>query len=184
VKIVKIFVTSMTMNEVQQDILNDFNQQPKPATIGKRVGAAIIDGIILLVVFVVIGNLFGERFDKTTTTTVTTSSNGSTPETTREVSTSTGFNLGTLGSLIYMGCWFLLLPFMEGTSGQTIGKKALGIKVIRVNGDSSNVGTSFLRHFFDFVDCIFLIGLIVASSNPQHKRIADNIAGTCVVDKV
>lgn len=42
------------MNETQQDILNDFIEQPKPATIGKRVGAAIIDGIILIIVFVVI----------------------------------------------------------------------------------------------------------------------------------
>jgi len=42
------------MNETQQDILNDFIEQPKPATIGKRVGAAIIDGIILIIVFVVL----------------------------------------------------------------------------------------------------------------------------------
>lgn len=172
------------MSEVQQDILDDFIKQPKPATIGKRVGAAVIDGFILLIVFVVIGNLFGEPFEKTTTTTVTTSSDGSKPETTREVTTSRGFNLGTLGTFIYMGCWFLLLPAMEGTRGQTIGKRALRIKVIRLNGEPSNIGSSFLRHFFDFVDCIFLAGLIVASSNPLHKRIADNIAGTRVVDAV
>jgi len=170
------------MNETQQDLLNDFIEQPKPANIGKRVGAAIIDFIILSLVFVIIGNFFGEHVDTTTTTTVTSSSDGSRPETTRETTTSTGYNLGTVGTLIYIGCWFLLMPFMEGRGGQTIGKKVLRIKVLRLNGATSDIGSSFLRHFFDFLDCFLLIGLIVAASNPLHKRIADNIAGTYVVD--
>jgi len=171
------------MNEPQQDILDDFVEQAKPATIGKRVGAAIIDGFILLIVFVVIGNLFGEAYDTTTTTTVTTSTDQRTPTTTREVTRSKGFNLGALGSVLFMGGWFLVLPFMEGRGGQTFGKKALGIKVTRSSGDPTNIGISFLRHFFDFVDCILLIGIIVAASNPEHKRIADSIASTRVVDK-
>ena len=170
------------MNETQQDILDDFVKQPKPANIGKRMGAAIIDGIILVIIFVILGNLFGEHIYKTTTSTVTSSSVDGQPNTTREITTSSEIRLNSLGTVIYLGCWFLLLPFMEGRGGQTIGKKALRIKVIRLNGDPSNIGSSFLRHFFDIVDCFFLIGLIVAANNPQHKRIADNIAGTYVVD--
>ena len=170
------------MNETQQDILNDFIEQPKPATIGKRVGAAIIDGIILIIVFVVLGNLFGEHIYKTTTSAATTSSGDGTPNTTRETTTSSEIRLNTLGTVVYIGCWFLLLPFKEGRGGQTIGKKALGIKVARSSGGTVNIGISFLRHFFDFIDCFLFIGLIVAASNPQHKRIADNIADTYVVD--
>jgi uncharacterized RDD family membrane protein YckC len=149
----------------QQDILDDFIDRPRPASIGKRMVAAIIDGIILLIVFVVTGNLFGEHIYETT-----------------DSSVSAEIHLNALGTFVYIGCWFLLLSVMEGRGGQTIGKKALRIKVIQVNGATSNIGSSFLRHFFDFVDCFFLIGLIVASNNPLHKRIADNIAGTCVVD--
>jgi len=170
------------MNETQQDILNDFVEQPKPANIGKRMGAAIIDGIILIIFFVVLGNLFGEHIYKTTTSTVTTSSDDGTPKITHETTTSSEIRLNSLGTVIYIGFWFLLLPFKEGRGGQTIGKRALRIRVIRMNGEPSNIGSSFLRHFFDFVDCFFLIGLIVASNNPLHKRIADNIAGTYVVD--
>jgi len=170
------------MNEAQQDILDDFIERPKPARIGKRVVAAIIDGIILIIVFVVLGNLFGEHIYKTTTSTVTTSSDDGTSKITHEVTASSEIRLNTLGTVVYIGCWFLLLPFKEGRGGQTIGKRALRIQVIRVNGEPSNIGSSFLRHFFDFVDCFFLIGLIVASNNALHKRIADNIAGTYVVD--
>ncbi|HVU58825.1 MAG TPA: RDD family protein [Puia sp.] len=171
------------MNEIQQDILNDFIEPAKPANIGKRIGAAIIDGILLCIIFVIVGNLFGEPYKTTTTSTVTTSSDQGSPTTTREITTSRGYNLGTTGTLIYLCGWFLLLPVIEGQGGQTIGKKALGIKVIRQNGEPVNIGISFVRHFFDFIDCFFLIGLIVASSNPLHKRIADNIAGTYVVEK-
>jgi len=167
----KIFVTSITMNEVQQDILNDFLEQAKPATIWKRVGAAVIDGFILLIVFVVLGNVFGEVYRSTTT-----AADG--------VSTSTGITLSSLGTVIYLCGWFLVMPFMEGRGGQTFGKKIIRIKVTRSSGDPTNIGISFLRHFFDFVDCFFFIGLIVAASNPEHKRIADAIASTRVVDIV
>jgi uncharacterized RDD family membrane protein YckC len=171
------------MPEIQQDILDDFVEQSKPATIGKRIGAALIDAVILIILFVIIGNTMGERYTTTTTTTTATSSvDQDGPATTSEVTTASGFKLGTMGTLVYMVCWFLLMPLMEGRGGQTIGKKALRIRVIRMNGDPTNVGISFSRHFFDFIDCFFLIGIIVASNNSRHRRVADNIAGTYVVD--
>ena len=171
------------MNQPQSDILDDFIAQPQAAKIGKRIGAAIIDGVILIIVWVVLGNLFGEQIYKTTTSTITTNSEDGTPHTTREITHSSEIRLNPLGTAVYIGCWFLLMPFMEGTRGQTIGKKALRLKVIRLNGDPTTIGTSFVRHLVDFIDCFFFIGLVIAASNPQHKRIADNLAGTFVVDQ-
>ena len=171
------------MNESQQDLLNDFVEQAKPANIGKRIGAAVIDGIILMVIFIIIGTFWGERTHETTTSTVTTTTEGGAPRTTREVTTSTSIELSGIGDLIYLGCWFLVMAVLEGRTGQTIGKMALRVRVIRLNGEPTNIGASFLRHLFDIVDCMFLIGLIIAANNPQHKRIGDMVAGTYVVDK-
>jgi len=173
------------MSEVPQDILNDFLEQPKATTIRKRIVASILDGLILMVVFIIMGNLFGERYEETTTKTTTIASPAGQVDrnTTTEVTTSSGFHLEGWPALAFMACWFFLMPFREGTSGQTIGKRVLGIKVVRSNGDPVNVGISFIRHLFDIVDCFLLIGLIIASLNPQCKRIGDLIAGTYVAER-
>jgi uncharacterized RDD family membrane protein YckC len=99
------------------------------------------------------------------------------------VETSTGFKLTGWPMLAFMVCWFFVIPFMEGMTGGTIGKKLLRIKVIRQDGQPSTVGTSFVRHLFDFIDCFFLIGLIVALTNVNRARIGDLVAHTYVVDK-
>jgi len=165
------------MNDARKDILDDFIEQPKPTTIGKRVAAAIIDGLILTVILIVMFNLFGERYE--TTTTITSSSDQG--STTNEVTTSSGWQLEGWPTLAFMVCWFFLVPFNEGRSGQTIGKKIVGIKVICSNGDPVSISRSFFRHLFDGVDCFFLIGLIIAWLN-LGKRIGDLVAGTYVVD--
>ena len=174
------------MNDQQQDLLGDIIEPPKIATIGKRIAAALIDGLILLVILIVMFNLFGERYvnTTTTTTTVSTTTDSADPTTTREVTTSSGFNLEGWPVFAFMVCWFFLIPFREGRNGQTVGKKVLGIKVVRLNDDPANVGTSFVRHLFDCIDCFLLIGLIIALVNLQHRRIGDLVAGTYVVDKV
>ncbi len=79
--------------------------------------------------------------------------------------------------------WFFLIPFSEGRTGQTLGKRALGIRVLKQNGEPANIGLSFVRHLFDGIDCFFLVGLIIASTNKERKRIGDLVAGTYVVEK-
>jgi uncharacterized RDD family membrane protein YckC len=169
------------MNDVQESIFTDIIEPPQKTTIGKRIAAALIDGMILFAILIVMGHFFGDRTERTTTTTISSVSPSTNSTTTREVSTSTGIHLSGLPALGYMICWFFLIPFMEGQTGQTLGKKALKIKVIRLNGEPTNIGVSFLRHLFDVIDCFLLIGLIIAASNPKNRRIGDLVAGTYVV---
>ena len=115
--------------DIQTDILSDIVQPPPVASIGKRIAAALIDGAVLLGIFIA------------------------------------------------------LIPFSEGHTGQTLGKRALGIRVLKQNGDPANVGLSFVRHLFDGIDCFFLIGLIIASTNKERRRIGDLVAGTVVAGK-
>jgi uncharacterized RDD family membrane protein YckC len=91
--------------------------------------------------------------------------------------------------------WILYQPLMEFlTSGQTIGKMALGIRVVRLNGE--RVGWRevmmrwLLRGDFLWISASFFIFLIpfwnvfdafiVALSNRQ-QRIGDSLAGTIVI---
>ena len=166
--------------DTQTDILSDIAQPPPIASIGKRIAAALIDGAILLGIFIVLGYLFGERYSTVTTTTTTTSD---TSVTTRDFTTSSGFHLTGIPALVFMIGWFFLIPFSEGRTGQTLGKRALGIRILKQNGDPTNVGLSFVRHLFDGIDCFFLIGLIIASTNKERRRIGDLVAGTVVVEK-
>ncbi|HXO74879.1 MAG TPA: RDD family protein, partial [Puia sp.] len=88
----------MQTTDTSQDILSDIGQPPPVASIGKRVAAALIDGAILLVIFVVLGNFFGERYSTTTTTTTNTSDSSLT---THDFTTSTGFHLTGIPALVY-----------------------------------------------------------------------------------
>ncbi len=94
-----------------------------------------------------------------------------------------GFHLTGGPALVAMLYGALLLPVLEGLTGQTIGKRVLGIKVLRNDYSKSGIGSSIVRHLFDIVDCFLLIGLIVAATNPNKQRVGDLVAKTYVVVK-
>jgi uncharacterized RDD family membrane protein YckC len=73
---------------------------------------------------------------------------------------------------------------LEGRpEGQTLGKKALGIRVVRKsNGAPLEYGLAAGRYFARFVDVITLgLGLLWAAWDPLHQTFHDKIAGTLVV---
>ncbi|HEY0652273.1 MAG TPA: RDD family protein [Chryseosolibacter sp.] len=80
--------------------------------------------------------------------------------------------------------WLLYFPVVEGFFGQTLGKKILGIRVTSSQGRDIGMGTSFLRHLFDFIDLSFvgLVGIIVMKSSQNNQRVGDHVAGTLVVE--
>ncbi len=92
-----------------------------------------------------------------------------------------GFNLNGLPALIMFLFGFFLWPISEGTFGQTIGKRLTKIKVVSDSSESASIGQAFIRFFFGFIDYIFLIGLIIASTDKNNRRIGDMVAKTLVV---
>lgn len=77
----------------------------------------------------------------------------------------------------------LLWPISESIFGQTIGKRLVGVRVI----DSKTFkhltfSQAFIRFIFGYFDIILFLGLIVASTNKQNKRIGDYVAKTAVID--
>jgi uncharacterized RDD family membrane protein YckC len=93
------------------------------------------------------------------------------------------FYLGLLGALIVLAIDLVLLA----RNGQTIGKKLLGIKVVRVDGSPVSLfRVFFLRYvcntvltliplfgsLYSLVDCLMIFG---ESRRTVHDRIADTI---------
>ncbi|MGG1661515.1 RDD family protein [Brevibacillus sp. NRS-1366] len=69
-------------------------------------------------------------------------------------------------------------------AGQTVGKKLLGIRVIRDNGQPATFLSSAIRNLFRVVDVLptgYFLGAMVSIFHPRDKRIGDLVAGTIVV---
>jgi len=66
--------------------------------------------------------------------------------------------------------------------GATIGKMALGLKVIRTDGGPISMGLAIGRFFAKIVSAIILcIGFIMAGFDPQKRSLHDRICGTYVI---
>ena len=90
------------------------------------------------------------------------------------------------GPLNYLGpaLWILIVPVLEGITGQTLGKMLLGIKVVSLDYGKISPGQAIVRHLLDLVDWapgFGLIGLLVASNNPLSRRVGDLVAKTIVI---
>jgi uncharacterized RDD family membrane protein YckC len=67
-------------------------------------------------------------------------------------------------------------------TGQTPGKKMLGIRVVEENGQPISVAAAFIRNLLRIIDTGFaLIGLVVIWIEPKEKRLGDLAAGTIVI---
>lgn len=68
--------------------------------------------------------------------------------------------------------------------GQTIGKKALGIKVVKLNGKSPSLGDYVLRWIFRSIDIYFSLGSLGAlliSSSPNRQRLGGILSNTTLI---
>jgi uncharacterized RDD family membrane protein YckC len=73
---------------------------------------------------------------------------------------------------------------LEKLAGGTVGKLVLGIRVRMEDGSPITWGASIARNllrFIDFLPFFYLVGAIVAWTNPQRQRIGDKVAKTVVV---
>ncbi len=70
------------------------------------------------------------------------------------------------------------------TNGQTVGKKAMGLRVIRDGGYGLTLAGSLLRNLGRMVDMLpgtYLVGMVLMVWHRQEKRLGDLLAGTVVV---
>ena len=132
------------------------------AELGSRVGAYAIDFLVQMGIWVALAILTG-----------------------------VGSAFGLLGSsatgqAIAFAVGFIVVfwgyfPFLEEIwNGRTIGKRALGLRVVRVSGQPSGFAPILVRNLLRPVD-MALLGPIFMVLTRRHQRIGDLAAGTVVI---
>lgn len=80
-----------------------------------------------------------------------------------------------------------LYALVQGLLGASLGKLAVGLRVVDSNGELCGIRRSFIRTFLWIVDAITLtiplVGGVLMVSTKGHRRVGDMGAGTFVVDK-
>jgi len=85
--------------------------------------------------------------------------------------------------LALMALYFVLL---EGWLGATLGKWALGLRVVRTDGSRPGLCKSAVRNALRAVDSLptlNILGIVLILRSPERARFGDRVAGTRVVRK-
>ncbi|MYV55285.1 RDD family protein [Streptomyces sp. SID3212] len=134
-----------------------YGGMPELASWGSRVLGTLVDGLVLLVPYIIVfaGAAIGGGFG--------------------------GFlRLIGLLAVIAVAVWQLI---QEGKTGQTIGKKALNIRLLReADGQPLGIGMAFVRrlaHFLDGVICY--IGFLWPLWDSKNQTLADKVCSSLVI---
>jgi uncharacterized RDD family membrane protein YckC len=138
----------------------------------RRFGAALLDLVILAIVTIWLGDVFG-------TTRVTSGS---------ALPTAVGFTYFTSATSVDTP-W--LIPIVvavygvqEALFGATWGKLVAGLRVVDAAGLRPTPGMALVRNVLRVVEyypAFYLVGAVVAMLSPRRQRIGDRLAGTLVV---
>lgn len=135
-----------------------YGAMPELAHWGLRLGGFLIDGLIMAVPYFVLGTIGTAVGD----------------------SVGAVFVLLGFAAMIGIGIWQL---YKEGTTGQTIGKKVVGIRLLReVDGLPMGFGMAFVRrlaHFLDSIACY--IGWLWPLWDEKKQTFADKVCSSVVV---
>lgn len=85
-----------------------------------------------------------------------------------------GFLMGILVGAYFIG-------FEVKNNGQTPGKRAVGIRVISLDGENVSVGQSVVRYIGKGVSAMFLIGYLMPLITPKKRALHDYMAHTVVI---
>jgi uncharacterized RDD family membrane protein YckC len=131
---------------------------------GKRVGATLIDSLILLAAY--IPALIGAGL-------------ASDPGT-----AGMGTVLTLIGLVLYIGVFVWNVCIKQGSTGYTVGKGVMGIKLVKAEtGLPIGGGMSFVRqlaHILDGLPCY--LGFLWPLWDAKRQTFADKIIGTYVID--
>ena len=132
--------------------------------VGRRVGAALIDFVVLFVFFLVLAALLGD----------TESGDGG-----------VSANLEGAGFLVWIAVSLAYYGVLEAINGQTVGKRLLGIRVTDDDGTTAPTARQVvIRTLLRLVDGIafYAVALaVVLATGERRQRIGDLAASTVVV---
>jgi uncharacterized RDD family membrane protein YckC len=144
------------------------NVQPVDAyaddALGRRIGAAVIDILLLTALGAVLALTIGEK---------TTTSNG------------WSIRLEGGGFLLYLALLLLYYFVLEAATGKTVGKLAFGVVVRHVNGRPASAGAIAIRtllRLIDWLPFLYLAGFVtMLATGRRRQRLGDLAAKTVVI---
>ena len=86
-----------------------------------------------------------------------------------------------LAFLVVIVLYFILL---EGLLGATIGKRLMGLRVVRVDGSPADLGRAIGRNLLRAIDALpafNILGVVLIVTSPEKTRVGDRVAGTRVI---
>ncbi|WP_157953144.1 RDD family protein [Nocardioides allogilvus] len=149
---------------------------------GKRVGAAVIDGLLGMLAqsLYIVGSIMAASSAELTTDPVT-------GEVTNTGGGASGLALALMGLGIIMGLAFFIWNscIKQGRTGYSIGKGVMGIKLVKAEtGQPIGAGMSFVRqlaHILDALPCY--LGFLWPLWDAKRQTFADKVIGTYVIDQ-
>jgi uncharacterized RDD family membrane protein YckC len=92
--------------------------------------------------------------------------------------------LYALQILVSFGLWLTYSTVMVGKYGATLGKMALGLKVVRPDGSPVSMGLAAGRYLAEILSGMILgIGYLMVAFDEEKRALHDQICGTRVVVK-
>jgi uncharacterized RDD family membrane protein YckC len=132
--------------------------------LGKRIGAALVDAVVIFVLLVLIAVLFGN--DATSKWSLWAETQGR-------------------PRMVFFLLTFAYFVATELVWGQTVGKRLLGLRVVRADGSKADAGPVVIRNLVRLVDwlpALYVVGgITVFATGERRQRLGDMAAGTRVV---
>jgi uncharacterized RDD family membrane protein YckC len=146
------------------------------ASWGQRVGATLVDLLVLVPPYIVVFVGLAIGASGATTDPVTGQPSGG---------NATGFVIATIGYLLVLGVQLWNTVFRQGRTGWSIGKQALGVRLVREqDGRPMGVGMNFVRQIVHVVDVLpCFIGFLWPIWDEKRQTFADKIMTTAVVQQ-
>src|SRR3954451_630389 len=138
-------------------------EQDSTDIVGRRIGAGLIDLLIILALGLVLALLIGEKHTGDGSASVT---------------------LEGPKALIWVALALLYYGIAEAMTGQTVGKRLLGVQVAAADGSRATTGQVVIRTLLRVIDGIafYLVGLIaILATGERRQRLGDMAANTTVV---
>lgn len=92
--------------------------------------------------------------------------------------------LGSLFGVLFGFGTILYFIYFEGAYGQTIGKRAMGIVVVKTDGGPTDMTAAAIRNILRIIDTLptlYIIGIILILISEDNQRLGDMLGKTIVV---
>ena len=154
-------MTQLSINTTQNVNINF-----TAASVGDRIFAQLLD-ILVMIAYVVVIGFFFDIIGLTTT-----------------IEAMDDWSIMAVYGIIYSPIMFYTIVQESLWEGQTIGKRIMKTKVIKLDGYQAGFGDYLVRWLFRLVEVFIgngIIGLIAIIASQKNQRLGDMAAGTAVI---